>query len=65
MPQEVHLNDTALPSSAESFAGPMLANDRAILVGDRTAGMCGVLRSLNLAAGWTICLATHRTDLGS
>lgn len=76
--QDVDLDGTALPaqrplvvligpgsiSGAESFAGPMQAYRRATLVGERTAGMCGVVRSVPLAPGWTICLATHQTDLG-
>jgi carboxyl-terminal processing protease len=78
MRQDVDLDDTALPfqrplvvligpgsiSGAESFAGPMQAYGRAILVGERTAGMCGVVRSVTVAPGWTICLASHHTDLG-
>jgi len=51
-------------SGAESFAGPMRAYRRATLVGERTAGVCGVVRSVNLAPGWTICVATHHTDFG-
>jgi carboxyl-terminal processing protease len=51
-------------SGAESFAGPMRAHRRATLVGERTAGVCGVVRSVNLAPGWTICVATHHTDFG-
>jgi C-terminal processing protease CtpA/Prc len=76
--QDVYLDGTALPfqrplvvligpgsiSGAESFAGPMRAYRRATLVGEQTAGLCGVVRSVNLAPGWTICLATHHTDFG-
>jgi C-terminal processing protease CtpA/Prc len=51
-------------SGAESFAGPMQAYKRAVLVGERTAGMCGVFRSVQLAPGWTINLATYQTDFG-
>ena len=51
-------------SGAESFAGPMQAYRRATLVGERTAGLCGVVRTVNLASGWTVCLATHHTDFG-
>jgi carboxyl-terminal processing protease len=76
--QDVDLNGTALPfqrplvvligpgsiSGAESFAGPMQAYRRATLVGERTAGMCGVMRAVSLAPGWTICLAAAHTDFG-
>ena len=51
-------------SGAESFAGPMQAYGRATLVGEQTAGLCGVVRSVTLAPGWTICLASHHTDFG-
>jgi C-terminal processing protease CtpA/Prc len=78
MRQDVDFDGTALPfqrpmvvligpgsiSGAESFAGPMRAHRRATLVGERTAGVCGVVRSVNLAPGWTICVATHHTDFG-
>jgi C-terminal processing protease CtpA/Prc len=76
--QDVDLDGTALPfqhalvgligpgsiSGAELFAGPMQAYRRATLVGERTAGLCGVVRTVDLAPGWSICLATHHTDLG-
>jgi carboxyl-terminal processing protease len=78
MRQDVDLDGTALPfqrplvvligpgsiSGAESFAGPMQAYGRATLVGERTAGLCGVVRSVNLAPGWSICLASHHTNFG-
>ncbi len=78
MRQDVYLDGTALPfqrplvvligpgsvSGAESFAGPMRAHRRATLIGERTAGVCGVVRSVNLDPGWTICVATHHTDFG-
>jgi len=78
MRQDVDLDGTALSfqrplvvligpgsiSGAESFAGPMQAYGRATLVGERSAGMCGVVRSVNLAPGWTISIATHHTDFG-
>jgi carboxyl-terminal processing protease len=51
-------------SGAESFAGPMQAYGRATLVGERTAGACGLVRTVHLARDWTICLATHHTDFG-
>jgi C-terminal processing protease CtpA/Prc len=34
------------------------------LVGERTAGACGLVRTVHLASGWIICLATHHTDFG-
>ena len=78
MRQDIDLDGTALPfqrplviligpgsiSGAESFAGPMQAYRRATLVGERTAGACGLVRSVNLAPGWSISLATHHTDFG-
>jgi C-terminal processing protease CtpA/Prc len=78
MRQDIDLDGTALPfqrplviligpgsiSGAESFAGPMQAYARATLVGERTAGACGLVRSVNLTPGWSISLATHQTDLG-
>ena len=78
MRQDIDLNGTALPfqrplviligpgsvSGAESFAGPMQAHGRAALVGERTAGGCGLVRSANLAPGWSIFLASHHTDFG-
>ena len=42
----------------------MQAYGRATLVGQRTAGACGLVRMVNLAPGWSICLATHHTDFG-
>lgn len=51
-------------SGAESFAGPMQAHRRAVLVGERTAGGCGLVRWVSLAPGWWICLATHQTVFG-
>ena len=36
-------------SGAESFAGPLQAYRRAALVGERTAGACGVVRTVQLA----------------
>jgi C-terminal processing protease CtpA/Prc len=51
-------------SGAESFAGPMRAHGRATLVGERTAGMCGVGPFRDLAPGWRINLATHETVFG-
>jgi carboxyl-terminal processing protease len=76
--QDIDFDGTALPfqrplvaligpgsiSGAESFAGPMQAYGRATLVGERTAGACGLVRMVHLAPGWTICLATHHTDFG-
>jgi carboxyl-terminal processing protease len=76
--QDIDLDGTALPfqrplvvligpgsiSGAESFAGPMRAYGRATLVGERTAGICGVMRTVRLAPGWHICLASHHTDFG-
>jgi len=76
--QDIDFDATALPiqrplviligpgsiSGAESFAGPMQAYGRAKLVGERSAGACGLVRTVHLAAGWTICLATHHTDFG-
>ena len=76
--QHIDFDGTALPfqrplvvligpgaiSGAESFAGPMQAYGRATLVGERTAGACGVVRTVHLAPGWPICLATHHTDFG-
>jgi C-terminal processing protease CtpA/Prc len=76
--EDVYLDGTALPfqrplvvligpgsiSGAESFAGPLQAYRRATLVGEQTAGLCGVVRTVNLAPGWAICLATHHTDFG-
>ena len=44
--------------------GPMQAYGRAKLVGERTAGACGLVRTVHLAPGWSICLATHHTDFG-
>jgi C-terminal processing protease CtpA/Prc len=78
MRQDIDLDGTALPfqrplviligpgsvSGAESFAGPMQAHGRATLVGERTAGGCGLVRSANLAPGWSIFLASHHTDFG-
>jgi C-terminal processing protease CtpA/Prc len=78
MRQDIDLDGTALPfqrplailigpgsiSGAESFAGPMQAHRRATLVGERTAGGCGLVRSVNLAPGWSIFLASHHTDFG-
>lgn len=78
MRQDIDLDGTALPfqralvvligpgsvSGAESFAGPMQAYGRATLVGERTAGLCGLVRWVHLAPGWTICLASHHTDFG-
>jgi hypothetical protein len=75
---EHHIDGTALPrqrplvgligpgriSGAESFAGPMQAYRRATLVGERTAGLCGVVRTVDRAPGGSICLATHHTNLG-
>src|SRR5438132_1420740 len=37
---------------------------RAVLEGERTAGGCGLVRSANLAPGWSIFLASHHTDFG-
>ena len=76
--QDIDLDGTALPfqrplvvlvgpgsiSGAESFAGPMRAYGRATLVGERTAGICGVMRTVRLARDWRICLASHHTDFG-
>ena len=76
--QDIDLDGTALPfqrplvvligpgsvSGAESFHGPMQAYGRATLVGERTAGGCGLVRSVSLAPGWSICLASHQTDFG-
>jgi len=76
--QDIDFDATALPiqrplviligpgsiSGAESFAGPMQAYGRAKLVGERTAGACGLVRTVHLAPGWSICLATHHTDFG-
>jgi C-terminal processing protease CtpA/Prc len=78
MRQDIDLDGTALPfqrplvvligpgsvSGAESFAGPMQAHGRATLVGERTAGGCGLVRSVTLAPGWSIFLASHHTDFG-
>jgi carboxyl-terminal processing protease len=78
MRQDIDLDGTALPfqrplviligpgtiSGAESFAGPMQAYRRATLVGERTAGGCGLVRTVSLAPGWSIFLATHHTDFG-
>lgn len=78
MREDIELDGTALPfqrplvvligpgsiSGAESFAGPMKAHGRATLVGERTAGACGLVRSVKLAPGWTICLASHHTAFG-
>jgi len=78
MRQDIDFDGTALPfqrplvvpigpgsvSGAESFAGPMQAHGRAILVGERTAGGCGLVRSVNLAPGWSIFFASHQTDFG-
>jgi C-terminal processing protease CtpA/Prc len=78
MRQDIDLDGTALPfqrplavligpgsiSGAESFAGPMQAYGRAILVGERSAGACGLVRSVNLVPGWSIYLASHHTDFG-
>jgi len=78
MRQDIDFDGTALPfqrplvvligpgsvSAAESFAGPMQAHGRAILVGERTAGGCGLVRSVNLAPGWSIFFASHQTDFG-
>lgn len=78
MRQDIDLDGTALPfqrpiviligpgsiSGAESFAGPMQAYGRATLVGERTAGACGLVRSVALAPGWSISVATHHTDFG-
>src|SRR5712691_241436 len=64
--QDIDLDGTALPfqrrlviligpgsvSGAESFAGPMQAHARASLVGERTAGGCGLVRSVNPAPRW-------------
>ena len=44
-------------SGAESFAGPLQAHRRATLVGECTAGLCGGMRTVDLAAGWRIALA--------
>jgi predicted ATPase len=76
--QDIDADGTALPfqrplavligpgsiSGAESFAGPMRALGRATLVGERTAGLCGLARARDLAPGWRITLATHETFLG-
>jgi C-terminal processing protease CtpA/Prc len=51
-------------SGAESFSGPMQGYGRATLVGETTAGACGLVRTVQLVPGWTICLATHHTDFG-
>jgi carboxyl-terminal processing protease len=51
-------------SGAESFAGPMQAYLRATLVGERTAGACGLVGTVELAPGWLMSLATHHTDFG-
>lgn len=43
----------------------MRAYGRAALVGERTAGGCGLVRSVPLGSpGWTIFLASHHTDFG-
>jgi C-terminal processing protease CtpA/Prc len=74
--QDIDLDGTALPfqrplviligpgsiSGAESFAAPMLAYRRATLGAERTAGACGLVRSVHLAPGRSIFLATHHTD---
>jgi carboxyl-terminal processing protease len=78
MRQDIDFDGTALPfqrplmiligpgsiSGAESFAGPMQAYGRVTLIGERTAGACGLVRTVHLAPGWIICLATHHTDFG-
>jgi carboxyl-terminal processing protease len=78
MRQDIDFDDTALPfqrplviligpgsiSGAESFSGPMQGYGRATLVGETTAGACGLVRTVQLVPGWTICLATHHTDFG-
>jgi carboxyl-terminal processing protease len=51
-------------SGAESFAGPLQALGRARLVGERTAGLCGMATRVDLAPGWAMIVAARETAFG-
>jgi carboxyl-terminal processing protease len=76
--EDIDFDGTALPfqrplvvligpgsiSGAESLAGPLRAHGRATLIGERTAGLCGVGRPVRLAPGWGMTLASYHTVFG-
>lgn len=51
-------------SGAESCAGPLQALGRATLVGERTAGLCGLVSMVRLAPGWAFVVAARETAFG-
>lgn len=51
-------------SGAESLAGPLQALGRATLVGERTAGLCGLFSLVQLAPGWAFVVAARETVFG-
>ena len=51
-------------SGAESLAGPLRAIGRATLVGEPTAGLCGLASMVRLAPGWAFVVAARETVFG-
>jgi carboxyl-terminal processing protease len=78
MREEITANGTALPfqrplvilvgpgsiSGAESFAGPLQALGRATLVGERTAGLCGMATFVRPAPAWEMIVTARETVFG-